>query len=126
MQKDAAESLVRNAATLFYANQPPSFEDPAHTDSDVQLHLPNQTQKEALNQLRFFDKEKIFAWLTILRCIEPGFRYCARGGGYLSSQQLDALSTLKDCDDTEILAWLNLNSFASQQPYSVCLLVAFS
>ena len=113
MQNNAAESLVRNAATSLYANQPPSFEDPASTDSNVQLQLPSQTQKEALNQLRFFHKEKIFAWLTLLRCIEPGFRYRARGGGCLSSQQLDALSTLKDCDDNEILAWLNFNSFAS-------------
>ena len=112
MQRHAAESLVRNAATSLYANQPPSFEDPAGTESNVQL--PSQTQKEALNQLRYFDKERIFAWLTILRCIEPGFRYCARGGGCLSSQQLDALSTLKDCDDTEISAWLNLKAFASQ------------
>ena len=114
MQRHAAESLVRNPATSLYANQPLSFEGPARTDSDVQLQSPSQTQKEALNQLRFFDKEKICAWLTVLRCIEPGFRYCAHGGGCLSSQQLDALSTLKDCDDTKISAWLNNNSFASQ------------
>ena len=115
MQNQAPESLVRNAATSLYANQSSSLEDPARTDLYVRRpQLPSQTQKEALNQLRFFDKEKIFAWLTILRCIEPGFRYCAREGGCLSSQQLDALSTLKDCDDAEILAWSNLNSFASQ------------
>lgn len=114
MQNNAAKSLVMNAATSLYANQSPSFEGPACNDSDVQLELPSHKQKEALNQLRFFDLEKIFAWLTILRCIEPGFRYCPREGGCLSSQQLDALSTLKDCDDTEVSAWLNLDAFASQ------------
>ena len=114
MQRYTAESLVRNAATSLYANESPSFEGPARTDSDVQLQLPSHKQKDALNQLRLFDKEKIHAWLTILRCIEPGFRYCPREGGCLSSQQLDALSTLKDCDDTEISAWLNLNAFPSQ------------
>lgn len=114
MHKDAAESLVRNPATPLYANQSLSFEDLDRFGSDVQPHrLPTGEQRAALNELLSFDKDKILAWLTIIRCIEPGFRYCAHGG-CLSSQHLDALSTLKDCDDWDISSWLNPTSLTSQ------------
>ena len=110
MQRDAAESLVRNSAPPLYTNQPRSFEDHDRIDSD---NLPTEEQKAALNELLSFGKERILDWLTILRCIEPGFRFCARGG-CLSSQHLDALSTLKDCDDSDISAWLSLTFSAGQ------------
>lgn len=114
MHKDAAESLVRYSATPLYANQSPSFEDLDRIGSDVQPHrLPTGEQKAALNELLSFDKDKILAWLTVLRCIEPGFRHCAHGG-CLSSQHLDALSRLKDCDDRDISTWLNPTFLTSQ------------
>ena len=114
MQNNAADLLVRNSAPPLYPNQPYSSEDPTYTDSDVQPDtLPTPRQEEALNELRFFDKENILAWITIVRCIEPGFRHRTRGA-CLSSQQLDALSTLKDCDDSDIVAWLRFASSAGQ------------
>ena len=112
MQRGAAASLVRSSATSsFYAHQPRSLEDPNLNDADVQPHEPpTPKQKAALQELHFFDKEKILAWLTVLRSIEPGFRYRA-SGGCLSRLQIDALSTLKDCDDGDILAWLCPSQF---------------
>lgn len=113
MQKGAAASLVRSPALLsLYANQPHLLEDPnlIYSDpSDVQPHtLPTPKQQAALDELLSFDNEKILAWLTLLRSIEPGFRYQA-GRGCLSNQQLEALSTLRDCGDSDILAWLTLS-----------------
>lgn len=115
MQKGAAASLVRNPATpSFYANQLHSSKDLNLIDSDVQLHtLPTPKQQAALSEILVFDSEKILAWLTILRSIEPDFRYRA-SQGCLSYQQLDALSTLKDCSDSDILAWLSFSLLASQ------------
>ena len=115
MQKGAAaaESLVRIPATTLYANQPRSIGDPNNIDSDAPHKPPTPKQKAALNELLFFDNDKVLTWLTLLRSIEPGYRHRARGG-YISSQQLDALSTLEDCDDSDILAWRNLDSPASQ------------
>ncbi|CAF9910317.1 MAG: hypothetical protein ALECFALPRED_006463 [Alectoria fallacina] len=113
MQKGAA-TLVRSPATAsLYANQRQSFEDPNLIYSDLQPHtLPTLKQQAALTELLVFDDDKILAWLTILRSIEPGFRYRA-GQGCLSNQQLDALSTLKDCSDSNILAWLTLSFLPS-------------
>lgn len=115
MQKGAA-TLVRSPATAsLYANQRQSFEDPNLIYSDLQPHtLPTLKQQAALTELLVFDDDKILAWLTILRSIEPGFRYRA-GQGCLSNQQLDALSTLKDCSDSNILAWLTLSFLPSQR-----------
>lgn len=114
MQKGAGAPLVRNPATpSHYANWLHSFHDPNLIGSDVQPHsLPTPEQQAALSELLAFDNEKIFPSLTILRSIEPGFGYWA-GRGCLSNQQLDAFSTLKDCDDSDILAWLTLSRPAS-------------
>ena len=113
MQNDAA-SLVRSPATPLYANQYHSFDQPSLIDSEVQLQpFPTPKQQDGLNELLVFDDEKILAWLTVLRSVEPGFRYRARRG-CLSNQQLDALSALIDCGDSDILTWLALNRFASQ------------
>lgn len=114
MQNGAATSLVRSAATSLYANQYHPFENPSLIDSEVQLQpFPTPEQQAGLNELLVFDDEKIVAWLTVLRSIDPGFRYQARRG-CLSNQQLDALSTLIDCGDSDILTWLALSRFASQ------------
>ena len=102
MQRDAVTSLVRNPATPVFANHFHSIED---HNLIVQPHLSlTPKQQAALSKLLVFDPDLILAWLTILRSIEPGFRYRA-GQGCPSNQQLDALSTLTDCGDTEILAW---------------------
>ncbi len=109
MHKGPAASLVRRPATPpLFAHQPCSVGDPNLTDSDTPPRtLQTLKQSAALRELRSFDEDKILTWLSVLRSIEPGFRY--RAGGDLSEQQLDALSTLTDCDDIEISAWLNLN-----------------
>lgn len=105
MQRGTAAALVRSSATpSLSANQPHAFEHPYLFDSDVQPRKSlTPKQEAALSELLCFDKEKIIAWLTVLRSIET-----------LSKQQLDALSTLKDCDDGEISSWLNLSHLESQ------------
>ena len=112
-----AASLVRSSAARVHANQLHSFEDPNLTNLvDTDVHpdtLPTPEQKVALEELLIFEEEKILAWLTILRSLQPGFQYRA-GRGCLSSQQLNALSTLKDCNDNDILTWLNLSLVASE------------
>lgn len=114
MQNGAAASLVRSPAAPLYANQYIPFQNPSLIDSEVQLQpIPTPEQQAGLNELLVFEDEKIFAWLIILRSIEPGFRYQARRG-CLSNQQLDALSTLIECGDSDILTWLALSRFASQ------------
>ena len=115
MQKGAPASLVRSPATLpACSNQTRSFADPSFIASDLQPHKrPTQKQKVALDELLIFDEQKILAFLTVLRSIEPGFRYRAEGG-CLSDKHLYALCTLKDCDDRDILTWLSLNSSAGQ------------
>ena len=114
MQNNAAASLVRSPATPLYANQYHPFEEPSLIDSELQLQpFPTPKQQAGLNELLVFDDEKILAWLTVLRSIEPSFRYQARRGS-LSNQQLDALSTLIDCGDSDISEWLALSRFASQ------------
>ena len=106
MQTGARAPLVRSPATpSLYANQLHSFDDPSLIGSEQRQTLPTPEQQAALNELLVFDNGKIFASLTILRSIEPGFGYRA-GRGCLSNQQLDAFCTLKDCDDNDILAWL--------------------
>lgn len=107
MQNGAAASLVRHPAPpSFYANRLCLSDSPNLIGSGVQAYtLPTPKQEEALSKLLVFDDEKIVTCLTVLRSIEPDFRYRA-GQAYLSEQQLDALSTLKDCGDSDILAWL--------------------
>ena len=109
MQKSAAASLVSVQATpSLYTNHIHSIEDPDLINSDVQPQpLPTPEQQAALDELLVFDTEKIFSWLTILRSIEPDF-------WRLSKDQLDALSTLKDCSDSDVLAWLTLGYLPGQ------------
>ena len=109
MHKGPAASLVRYPATHSpHANQPPSFGHPSLIYSDVQPYeVPPPEHFAALNELVIFDEGKIITWLTVLRSIEAGFRYRA-GRGCLSKRQLEALSVLKDCDDSDISAWLKL------------------
>ena len=109
-----AASLVRCPATPSpHPNQPHSFDDPSLISSDVQPYKVPPKYFAALNELVIFDEVKILTWLTVLRSIESGFRYRA-GRGCISEQQLEALSVLKDCDDSDISAWLKLILPASQ------------
>ena len=110
-----AALLVRCPATPSpHANQPHSFDDPSLISSAVQPYkVPPSKHFAALNELVIFDEVTIITWLTVLRSIESGFRYRA-GRGCLPKQQLEALSVLKDCDDSDISAWLKLILPASQ------------
>ena len=114
MQNDAADSLVRSPATPLYANQSHSLEEPSLIASEVQPQpVPTPGQPAALSELLVFDDEKIFAYLTVLRSIEPSFRSRAPRE-CLSDLQLEALATLIDCGDSDILTWLALSRSASQ------------
>ena len=62
-------------------------------------------QNAAINDLRDFSEETVIAWLAFVRSLEPNFRYQNAAGG-LSHQQVNAVSTLKDCSDSNIIIWL--------------------
>lgn len=115
MQRGTAAPLVSSLASpSLYANRPLGIEDPNFIRSAVQQYTqPTLEQQEALKEILVFDDETIIAYLTILRSIEPAFRYRA-GPGCLPYQRLDALSLLKDCSDSDILTWRSLSSPASQ------------
>lgn len=114
MQRGTAAPLVSSLASpSLYANRPLGIEDPNFIRSAVQQYTqPTLEQQEALKEILVFDDETIIAYLTILRSIEPAFRYRA-GPGCLPYQRLDALSLLKDCSDSDILTWRSLSSPAS-------------
>ena len=110
MQKNAT-SLVRSPAAL---NQLDSF--PGSNSADTDGHgcaFPTLEQHAAIATLQAFDEEKILAWITVIRSIQSGFQHRA-GHGALSSEQLDALSILKDCHDRDIVAWFQYHLLSSQ------------
>ncbi|KAK3167676.1 hypothetical protein OEA41_010803 [Lepraria neglecta] len=67
--------------------------------------IPTPEQEAAITVLKDVEEDKVIAWLTLLRSIEPGFQLRS-GPGCLSSEQIDALNTLKDCHNGNVLAWL--------------------
>ena len=70
------------------------------------LYLPLYSQQAALTALQDYENTTIFAWLTGLRSLRPGAANWFQPG-CLSSQQLEAISALKECSDSLILSWLD-------------------
>ena len=110
MQKKAT-SLIRSSAAH---NQLDTF--PGSNSADTDGHgcaFPTLEQHAAIDILRAFDEEKILAWITVIRSIQSGFQHRA-GHGAISREQLDALSILRDCHDSDIVAWLQYHRLSGQ------------
>lgn len=75
--------------------------------------IPTLQQVAAISELQAFEDKKVLAWVTVIRSIEPNFRH-REGHESLSSRQLDALSILKDCHDSDIVAWLQYDLLSRQ------------
>ena len=110
MQRNAT-SLVRSPATpSFHYSRLDSFAE----DTDGHEYTsPTLWQQAAISELQAFDREKILTWITVIRSIEPGFQHRA-GHGCLSSQQLEALSILRDCHESDIITWLQYHVLAGE------------
>lgn len=114
MQKNATSSVRRPATLSHHSNQLDSFAGPNNAETDGHAYtFPTFKQQAAISELQAFDEEHILAWITVVRSIEPGFQHRACHGS-LSSQQLEALSILKDCHDSDIIAWLEYHHRAGQ------------
>ena len=69
-----------------------------------------QHQREAAVALSDYSNEDILAWLKLVRSarnIEP-IPHLPPGGAHLSSSQIQALVTLKDCPNSRVEAYLVL------------------
>lgn len=71
---------------------------------DVDI-FPTPLQQSAVVILQSFEHVTVFAWLSLLRSLEPGYNYCARPGS-LSSQDFESLLNLKGCRFDLVLPWL--------------------
>ena len=67
--------------------------------------FPTPLQQLAVAILQGFEDVTVFAWLSLLRSLEPGYRYCAQPGS-LSSQHFESLLKLKGCRFDLVLSWL--------------------
>ena len=52
--------------------------------------FPTPLQQSAIAILQSFEEVTVFAWLSLLRSLEPGYKYCAQPGS-LSSQHFESL-----------------------------------
>ena len=80
----------------------------ATADHNAPFPFPNIQQQAAVVQLKDIDEDRLFAFLTVIRSIDGGLIYRLTPGG-LSSDQLHALSVLRDCLDSDISFWLQCN-----------------
>ena len=67
--------------------------------------FPTPLQQSAVAILQGFEDVTGFAWLSLLRSLEPGYKYCAKPGS-LSSQHFESLLNLKGCRFDLVLSWL--------------------
>ena len=117
-------ALVSDSAT------PPllSSQESAVSDALGEEHIagfapPTLQQQAAINELQDVNDEKIFAWLALVRSLEHGFRY-REAAGSLSCQQVNALSTLRDCSNSNIVIWLQCVALSSEL-WLLCLATPF-
>ena len=71
---------------------------------DVDI-FPTPLQQSAVVILHGFEDVTVFAWLSLLRSLEPGYKYCAQPGS-LASQDFESLLNLKGCCFDLMLPWL--------------------
>lgn len=69
------------------------------------LVFPSPSQQAAATILQDFDDAKIFNCLSVLRSLSPNYQQSPHSEN-LSMQQLTALSTLKDCQNEDVVACL--------------------
>lgn len=67
---------------------------------------PSSLQQAALAVLQEFDNQVALAWLTALRLSRHDENYGLHLGS-LSSEQLEAISILEDCQDDLVSTWLD-------------------
>lgn len=79
-----------------------------------EIPRPTISQQAAINELKEYNEEAIFAWLVFARSLEHDFRYRNVPGG-LSCQQVNAISTLRDCNDSDIIIWLHCVAHSGKQ-----------
>ena len=72
--------------------------------------FPSPSQEAAVLNLLEFKDENILAWLTLLRSLQQGYQHLS-SSRVLSSQQVDALSLLKDYPDVLVLQWLRTSRY---------------
>ncbi|KAL6722093.1 hypothetical protein ACLMJK_001199 [Lecanora helva] len=92
--------LVSGSATPFV----PETLSPEERSTES-FTLPSSQQQAAIFELQEYSEEEIFAWLSILRSLAPGFEY-RNGVGGLSHAHFSAISSLKDCSNRNIIIWL--------------------
>ena len=66
---------------------------------------PSDEQIAATGTLLPFHDSDVFAWLSVIRSIEPNFQ-CRPVAGPLTKQQIDALSSLSPASDRDVRSWL--------------------
>lgn len=76
---------------------------------------PSPLQRAALAVLQEFDNQATLAWLTALRLSRHDENYWFHLGG-LSSEQLEAIAMLEDCQDDLVSAWLDFTRSGGSYP----------
>ena len=105
--------MVVQSTAAMLQDTPPLVSTPATTHPlsvDAPYLSPSLEQATAIGDLKAFDELRILAWLTLLRSIDPSIHLRAShpAPGCLTSQQLDALVTLRGCHNDHVSAWLEL------------------
>ena len=89
------------------ASRPFSTESKVNVDSEGRLpqSFPSPEQEVALNVLKDVEEDTVLDWLKLLRSIEPGCQFRSSPGS-ITVEQFDALHSLKECENNEVLAGL--------------------
>ena len=85
----------------------------ANNDAQDVLSPPTLQQQSAIKALKGVPERKVLAWLELLRSIEPGYKHRS-GPGLVSTQRLDAISTLQHSPNGSIVSWLRYDAIAGQ------------
>ncbi len=64
-------------------------------------------QHEAIDILKDEDDRNIFAWLDLVRSLEPRLQHCSDHAS-LTRDQVDAISALRHCKNDDVRNWLHL------------------
>ena len=92
-----------------FNNQEPT----ASMDEAGATTSPSPSQEAAVLSILDYKDENILAWLTLLRSLQQGYQHLSTSQ-VLSSQQIDALTLLKDSPDALILQWLRNSRYTGE------------